>query len=1479
MKDSAQNSATVVSLSLPKGGGAIQGMGQGLVPGGYTGVAEMLLPLPISEGRGYAPALALSYSSGGGNGPFGIGWQLPIMMVRRATHKGTPRYDASDIFHGPDGELLVPERDEQGALVQPTVCNLYNGVSLGKSYSVTRYFPRVESAFNRLERWQEQGVNDDPGFWLLHGADGQLHCFGKGPSARLADREHPLHVAEWWLEESLSPTGQQIRYEYRVEAASDVDTSNTNSHAHRYACEGYLSRVYYGNKRAAASLSAWAASAAISADDWHFILVFDYGERGTDPTAVPAYASTVASMPIRKDPFSRYEYGFESRMYRLCHQVLMFHQFTELNNQHPILVKRLLLEYDDNPYVSRLIGARSLAYESNGTMVALPPLDLRYTQFSPSWASQQWRPFEAMSDLNDAQRYQLVDLYGEGIPGVLSRTGTAWRYRDPIRGQADSEAVAYDGWHLLPSTPAMQSAQMTLMDITGNGKLDWVIGQPGLAGYFTMNPDKTWSTFVPFAAWPLEFQHPQAQLADLVGAGLPDLAMIGPKSVRLYANRRNGFAAPLDVEQSADVALPIAGRDATELVAFADMLGSGQQHLVSVRHDAVMCWPNLGRGHFGEPLRLTGLKLDSVAFNPEQVFLADLDGSGATDVIYAESDRLLIFLNRAGNDFVGPIVLPMPEDVSYDRLCQLSFADLYGLGVASIVLTCPHMSSRHWHYDLVASKPYLLDGCNNNMGADTQITYRSSAQEWLDEKRETPGAVCHLPFPVQVLSKVVTRDEITKNYLVQYYKYRKGAYDGKEREFRGFGLVETQDADVNASTESDHDSYSAPVLTRTWFYTGLPEDDAPLPDLNAVSPSIQLGSIRFTRFASTSQQDVLLTSAQIDGNRNGLYRALKGGVRRQAVYGLDQSDSRDIPYGVTTSRYQVRLLQEASPGSDAVVLPLPLEQLSYQYERVSTDPVISQSVQVQFDKFGVATQSVGIYYPRLAKQANSPYPASLPDSAYASSYDEQQQVLRLQEQRVQVRHLTEPQAWRLSLPDMQRQNVLHYASSEVPSGGLSFEELAKTTGLLGNEKNRIFAGQNKVVYADNSPAFIALVDHVESAELDDACLVAYDPVLSGDARTKKLTDAGYVHANKILPVTPSVTESQVWVVRAGYATYFDASGFYLPKTQQKTSLTGELKIRYDAYYCCVMETVDVLENTAKAEYDYRFLQPWRLTDINGNIQEVRFDALGRVVASSFYGKEKNVAVGFDPVKDFVLPGNVSEAISHPITPQTVATYGLTDVYSWMGKLPQAMLQPDDEDKLLAIRFITPEGYLRSIAHQWAESGEPVDTVRSSSLRSSIGAVERIPVHGATFTADRYPKDVSSQQIRITVEFSDGFGRALQSAIKHEAGMAFQRTDTGKLKVTSSSTPVEASATARWAVSGRVEYDNKGQTVRIYPPFFVNDWRYIVDDSMRAVGYADLHYYDPLGREIEVKTAKGYLRRWGYFPWFTVFEDENDTLSN
>jgi hypothetical protein len=169
---SEQNALPVNAPSLPKGGGAIQSIGKGWGAIGAHGAASYELALPISPGRGFAPSLSLGYGSSVGNSVFGIGWGLALPVVARRTGKGVPAYDEDDEMVGPGGVVWLPERDVKGAVAATTITH-YNDLELEATYTVVRYFPRVESSFDRIEHWSDE--RDKPGFWLVHGADGSLH--------------------------------------------------------------------------------------------------------------------------------------------------------------------------------------------------------------------------------------------------------------------------------------------------------------------------------------------------------------------------------------------------------------------------------------------------------------------------------------------------------------------------------------------------------------------------------------------------------------------------------------------------------------------------------------------------------------------------------------------------------------------------------------------------------------------------------------------------------------------------------------------------------------------------------------------------------------------------------------------------------------------------------------------------------------------------------------------------------------------------------------------------------------------------------------------------------------------------------------------------------------------------------------------------------------------------------------------------------
>src|SRR3989475_12312459 len=119
-KDTATQTpqALAPTISLPKGGGAIRGIGEKFAANPVTGTGSMTVPIATSPGRsGFGPQLSLSYDSGAGNGPFGFGWTLSLPAITRKTDKGLPQYrdaNESDVFILSGAEDLVPVLDSVG---------------------------------------------------------------------------------------------------------------------------------------------------------------------------------------------------------------------------------------------------------------------------------------------------------------------------------------------------------------------------------------------------------------------------------------------------------------------------------------------------------------------------------------------------------------------------------------------------------------------------------------------------------------------------------------------------------------------------------------------------------------------------------------------------------------------------------------------------------------------------------------------------------------------------------------------------------------------------------------------------------------------------------------------------------------------------------------------------------------------------------------------------------------------------------------------------------------------------------------------------------------------------------------------------------------------------------------------------------------------------------------------------------------------
>src|SRR4030095_9543197 len=291
--DQGKDLVTPPVISLPKGGGAIRGIGEKFAANPVTGTGSMTVPIAASPGRsGFGPQLALSYDSGGGNGPFGFGWNLSLPPITIKTDKGLPRYndlEESDVFILSGAEDLVPvlvkknggwEQDS----VPPRVVD-------NKTYIIKRYRPRIEGLFARIERWTNPDKPEET-FWRSISKDNITTWYGKTEESRIVDPADRTRIFSWLICESYDDKGNVISYRYQSEDGENVDLSQAHEQNPGLQTDSLRSAnrfpksVFSGNgKPYLPKLLAgeeWPAPPDTDKDDytdrWMFEVVFDYEE-------------------------------------------------------------------------------------------------------------------------------------------------------------------------------------------------------------------------------------------------------------------------------------------------------------------------------------------------------------------------------------------------------------------------------------------------------------------------------------------------------------------------------------------------------------------------------------------------------------------------------------------------------------------------------------------------------------------------------------------------------------------------------------------------------------------------------------------------------------------------------------------------------------------------------------------------------------------------------------------------------------------------------------------------------------------------------------------------------------------------------------------------------------------------------------------------------------------------------------------------
>ena len=682
---SAASTVAAPQLSLPKGGGAIRGMGEKLAINPVSGTGSVSVPIALSPGRdGFGPTLTLGYDSAAGNGPFGLGWSLDVPRVQVSTDKRLPLYhpsapdgDDADVYVLSGAEDLVPVLGADGRRLVTT--------SADGRHTIHRYRPRVEDAYARIERWTATDGGDV--HWRSWSGQNVLTVYGRDLASRIVDPAEPARVFAWLVCETRDRRGNAVIYGYKPEdgagaapAAAHQANRGPADDARRGA-QRYLKRIRYGNQVPLLAgdggrpqdLTTQQADGAA----WMFEVVLDYGEH--DP-AMPTPRET-AVWPHRPDAFSSYRSGFEIRTARLCRRFLVFHHFPgEDGVGVDCLVRSTTLAFTagadpravspPEPPVDPVTGP-GYTYLRSVTAAGhvrrgpgylrrpMPPLEFDYSTvvFDPTIRELQGSEFLDLPPGPDSGRLWWTDLHGEGLSGVLAEAGGEWYYSRNL-GPAGGATVRLGASELVASRPNVLLADrgVHLVDLAGDGRLDVTVLDGPVPGFFEHDDADGWTPFRHFTAYPNRtVEAPNSRLVDLDGDGHPDLVITEDEGITWYPSLGEaGFADPRHTAMALDEERGprLVFSDEAWTGYLADMSGDGLVDLVRITGTGEICyWPNLGHGRFGSKVSMDAAPRlsDHGTLDPGRLLLADVDGTGTTDLVHLGADGARVYFNLSGN--------------------------------------------------------------------------------------------------------------------------------------------------------------------------------------------------------------------------------------------------------------------------------------------------------------------------------------------------------------------------------------------------------------------------------------------------------------------------------------------------------------------------------------------------------------------------------------------------------------------------------------------------------------------------------------------------------------------------------------------------------------------------------------------------------------------------------------------------------------
>lgn len=769
-----KNGVSPTAISLPKGPGSIEGLGESFQPSLNSGQAQYSVPLKVSPGPGgRAPTLALKYEGGGGDGVLGPGWSLPVASIQRRTDHGLPTYDEpvgfdrADTFINEGREELVPRSDGF-------------------------FFAKNEGAFVRYEFKSN--------YWIGTRPDGTRMEFGRTEDAQI---KVGSHIFAWLLQSVIDTHGNVEHYTYTTFPGAE----NRN--------QKYLRMIEYG-----AGAPPWKARQFI----W-----FDYEDR-PDPF-VDGRSGFIVSTGKRLRSISTATEGLVLPQH--APQDLDQNQSTDFLNRRYTL--DYLQDASVVPLSSLLIRVRMVGADG---LTELPPLEFGYAACRPSDVldgtpariSSVNEPLFVM----DNPLVEFIDLNGDGLPDVLKTDAGGGSHRAYLnQGQGPTPAGRSLRWSEPTEVAAalgaawnyhLDQSETHLADMDGDGLADLVHRtQTGDTFYFANQGQVGWGLRQALATGdtppPAPFGEVDVRTGDFDFDKRIDIIQSIDNGAgfdyRIWFNLgAQTYSPPITVPQANGFSFKEAA------VQIADLNGDRVPDIARIRPSSVLLTLGLGYGRFDD---LQAWTIPDGPLTDEQVQhakLTDVNGDGLADLVVerAAPGECWYWLNGDHGQFsTHRVIGNLPAFVS--PTAAIRWADVNGNGTVDLIYADRDADQKLLGFDLgsllvCAPAPNLLNAITNGIGRVTWIGY-SPSTDFLVQDRDSGNAwPDRMPFPVTVVSAVTNFDSLGHSYVTQF-RYHNGYYDSVEKQFRGFARVDQ--VEIGDST--------APTLVTTFdFDTGRSDE-------------------------------------------------------------------------------------------------------------------------------------------------------------------------------------------------------------------------------------------------------------------------------------------------------------------------------------------------------------------------------------------------------------------------------------------------------------------------------------------------------------------------------------------------------------------------------------------------------------------------------------------------------------------------------